>query len=185
MWKLRASPRPRNRRGPHLYADFCTPILRKPLAGSAAESTEIKNIAIERNLANCTCHNLRYYPQVQHMRRLCEAGELGAVLAVQGTYSLDWPLCPSDWNWCVDTGGSRVFVKDPLLLAGKARNYSDLPGATAQATMTHSSRCSSAFTAPLPIEARQRNIPNSPTASGNYTSSTRCSKAPVRTPAWM
>jgi predicted dehydrogenase len=33
---------------------------------------------------NCLCHNLRYYPVVQQMRRLCETGEQGEILVVQG-----------------------------------------------------------------------------------------------------
>ena len=49
----------------------------KPLATSAAEAREMVRLAQENNLANCTFHNLRYYPQVQNMRRICESGELG------------------------------------------------------------------------------------------------------------
>jgi len=49
---------------------------------------------------------------VQQMRRMREAGELGEVLVVQGTYSQDWMLYPTDWNWRVDakvSGPSRVM----------------------------------------------------------------------------
>ena len=37
-------------------------------------------------------HNLRYYPMVQQMRRMREAGDFGDILVVQGTYSQDWML---------------------------------------------------------------------------------------------
>jgi predicted dehydrogenase len=74
----------------------------KPLATSAAQAREMVKLAREKNLANCTFHNLRYYPQVQNMRRLCEAGELGEVRVVQGTYSQDWLLYDTDWNWRID-----------------------------------------------------------------------------------
>jgi predicted dehydrogenase len=82
----------------------------KPLATSVAEAREMIRLAKEKNLANCTFHNLRYYPQVQNMRRICEAGELGTVQVVQGTYSQDWLLYNTDWNWRIETGPSRAFA---------------------------------------------------------------------------
>ena len=82
----------------------------KPLATSVAEAREMVRLAKEKNLANCTFHNLRYYPQVQNMRRIREAGELGAVQVVQGTYSQDWLLYDTDWNWRIETGPSRAFA---------------------------------------------------------------------------
>jgi predicted dehydrogenase len=40
---------------------------------------------------------------VQHMRRMREDGDLGEILAVQGTYSQDWLLYDTDWNWRIDS----------------------------------------------------------------------------------
>jgi predicted dehydrogenase len=74
----------------------------KPLAVSVEEAAELVKLAEERGLRNCVCHNLRYYPMVQQMRRMREAGELGEVLVVQGTYSQDWLLYDTDWNWRVE-----------------------------------------------------------------------------------
>ena len=85
----------------------------KPLAMSTVEAAEMVRIAKERGLANCTFHNLRYYPQVQNMRRMREAGELGEIYAVQGTYSQDWLLYDTDYNWRIETeanGRSRAFA---------------------------------------------------------------------------
>jgi predicted dehydrogenase len=82
----------------------------KPLANSANEAAEMVRLAEEKRLANCTFHNLRYYPQVQNMRRIREAGELGEVLVVQGTYSQDWLLYQTDWNWRIESGPSRAFA---------------------------------------------------------------------------
>jgi len=85
----------------------------KPLAISVAEALELVDLAKKKNLANCTFHNLRYYPQVQNIRRMREAGELGEIYAVQGTYSQDWLLYDTDWNWRIDTsanGKSRAFA---------------------------------------------------------------------------
>jgi predicted dehydrogenase len=84
----------------------------KPLAMSAGEAEEMVKLARAKNLANCTFHNLRYYPMVQHLRRLRESGELGDILVVQGTYSQDWLLYDTDWNWRIDSkanGRSRTF----------------------------------------------------------------------------
>ncbi|NDJ13444.1 MAG: gfo/Idh/MocA family oxidoreductase [Acidobacteriia bacterium] len=85
----------------------------KPLAMSSEQASEMVRIAKERNLANCTFHNLRYYPQVQNMRRMREAGELGEIYAVQGTYSQDWLLYDTDYNWRIESdanGPSRCFA---------------------------------------------------------------------------
>ena len=77
-------------------------ICEKPLAMSSAEAIELVNRATTRRVRHATCYNLRYYPMVQQMRRLCESGELGDVLIAQGTYSQDWLLYDTDWNWRVD-----------------------------------------------------------------------------------
>jgi predicted dehydrogenase len=84
----------------------------KPLTTTVAEAEELAAIAGKRGLRNCTCHNLRYYPMVQQMRRMREAGDLGEILVVQGTYSQDWLLYDTDWNWRVETkaaGASRCM----------------------------------------------------------------------------
>ena len=83
----------------------------KPLATSAADARALVELAQAKSLRNCTCHNLRYYPMVQHMRRMREDGDLGEILVVQGTYSQDWLLYDTDWNWRVtssDGGPSRA-----------------------------------------------------------------------------
>jgi predicted dehydrogenase len=85
----------------------------KPLATNTDEAEELVALAARQGLRNCVCHNLRYYPMVQQMRRLCEAGDLGEILVVQGTYSQDWLLYDTDWNWRVDSqagGPSRAMA---------------------------------------------------------------------------
>jgi predicted dehydrogenase len=59
----------------------------KPLASSVEEAKTMIKMAAEKKLANCTFYNVRAYPQVQNMRRMREAGDLGDILVVQGTYS--------------------------------------------------------------------------------------------------
>jgi predicted dehydrogenase len=78
----------------------------KPLATSVREARELVELAAQKGLRNCVCHNLRYYPMVQQMRRMREAGELGEILALQGTYSQDWLLYDTDWNWRIDSKSS-------------------------------------------------------------------------------
>jgi len=85
----------------------------KPLATTVEEGEELVSLAARQGLRNCVCHNLRYYPIVQQMRSMCEAGDLGEILVVQGTYSQDWLLYDTDWNWRVETkagGPSRCMA---------------------------------------------------------------------------
>jgi predicted dehydrogenase len=85
----------------------------KPLAISVAAAAELVKLAEEKKLRNCTCHNLRYYPMVQHLRRMIEAGDLGEIRIVQGTYSQDWLLYDTDYNWRIeakDNGPSRCMA---------------------------------------------------------------------------
>lgn len=85
----------------------------KPLATSVEDGAELVALAAKQGLRNCTCHNLRYYPMVQQMRRMREAGDLGEILVVQGTYSQDWLLHDTDWNWRVESaagGPSRCMA---------------------------------------------------------------------------
>ena len=88
-------------------------ICEKPLATSAAAAAELVSITSAKKLRNCACHNLRMYPQVQNMRRMVEAGDIGDILVVQGTYSQDWLLFPTDYNWRIETkdnGPSRTVA---------------------------------------------------------------------------
>jgi predicted dehydrogenase len=85
----------------------------KPLATSVEQAEELVSLAAKKDLRNAVCHNLRYYPMVQQMRRMREDGDLGEILVVQGTYSQDWLLHEADWNWRVtakDGGPSRCMA---------------------------------------------------------------------------
>ncbi|MEJ7607692.1 MAG: Gfo/Idh/MocA family oxidoreductase [Bryobacteraceae bacterium] len=71
----------------------------KPLCMSAEEAEQMVKLAEAKQIANCVNHNLRYYPVVQQIRCMIAAGELGDILVVQGTYSQDWLLYDTDYNW--------------------------------------------------------------------------------------
>ena len=88
-------------------------ICEKPLATTVEQAQELVSLALRQKVRNCICHNLRCYPMVQHMRCLREAGDLGEILVVQGTYFQDWLFYDTDWNWRVDSkagGPSRVMA---------------------------------------------------------------------------
>ena len=89
-------------------------ICEKPLATTVQEGEELLFLAERQGVRNCVCHNLRYYPMVQQMRRMREDGDLGEILIVQGTYFQDWLLYDTDWNWRVDakTGGPSRCMAD-------------------------------------------------------------------------
>ncbi len=74
----------------------------KPMTMTVAEARELVAAAKAKNAVNCVQHNLRYYPVVQQMRQMIASGELGEILIVQGTYSQDWLLYDTDWNWRLD-----------------------------------------------------------------------------------
>jgi len=86
----------------------------KPLTTSVEDASALVALAASTGLRNGLCHNLRYYPMVQQIRRLRESGELGEILAVQGTYSQDWLLYDTDWNWRIDSaaGGPLRCMAD-------------------------------------------------------------------------
>jgi predicted dehydrogenase len=81
----------------------------KPLSMSVAEAQEMVDLAAAKNLPNCVNHNLRFYPVVQQIRRMIEAGDLGDILVVQGTYSQDWLLYDTDYNWRIEKAANGAL----------------------------------------------------------------------------
>ena len=85
----------------------------KPLAMSVDEARQLVEVAAKTGQRNCTFHNLRFYPMIQQARQIVASGELGEVLIVQGTYSQDWLLYDTDWNWrLVSAEGGRSRTLD-------------------------------------------------------------------------
>src|SRR3954469_24337974 len=71
----------------------------KPMTLNVEEAKKLVAAAAEKGVVNAVQHNLRYYPVVQQIRQMIAAGDLGDILIVQGTYSQDWLLYDTDWNW--------------------------------------------------------------------------------------
>ena len=83
-------------------------------AEAVKQAQELVDLQAAKKLRGGLCHNLRYYPMVQQMRRMREAGDFGDILVVQGTYSQDWMLYETDWNWRIDAeaGGALRAMGD-------------------------------------------------------------------------
>lgn len=75
----------------------------KPLTTTADEARQLLAAADAAHVVHGVQHNLRYYPLVQQIRQMIAAGDLGEILIVQGTYSQDWLLYDTDWNWRIDS----------------------------------------------------------------------------------
>lgn len=84
-------------------------ICEKPLTLNVAEAQQMVDVARKTGVPNCVQHNLRYYPVVQHIRQMIRAGELGDILIVQGTYSQDWLLYDTDYNWRVERAANGAL----------------------------------------------------------------------------
>jgi predicted dehydrogenase len=81
----------------------------KPFTVTVEQASELVELAASTGSANCIQHNLRYYSVVQQMRCMIEAGDLGEILIVQGTYSQDWLLYDTDWNWRADASDNGAL----------------------------------------------------------------------------
>jgi predicted dehydrogenase len=81
-------------------------ICEKPLATSSRESSAVCAAAENRPAqAAAVNFNIRYYPLCREMRERIRSGALGQVLSVTGSYSQDWLLYPTDYNWRVEGDG--------------------------------------------------------------------------------
>lgn len=89
-------------------------ICEKPLAMTADEAASLVDLARSAGVVHATSYNLRFYPNVAQMRRLVATGEVGDVLAVQGSYSQDWLFYDTDYNWRLEpeVGGSSRAMAD-------------------------------------------------------------------------
>jgi predicted dehydrogenase len=74
----------------------------KPMTMNVDEARRLVDAAQSKKVLNCVQHNLRYYPVLQQARQMIAHGDLGDILIVQGTYSQDWLLYDTDWNWRLD-----------------------------------------------------------------------------------
>ena len=88
-------------------------VCEKPLAMTSSEAMELVAIAREKKLANAVDFNMRFYPLIHQAREMVARGDLGNVLAVNGSYQQDWLLYDTDYNWRLEpkySGDSRAIA---------------------------------------------------------------------------
>jgi len=88
-------------------------ICEKPLAVTAEQADELVRAAADAGVIAAVPFAYRFHPLVREARARVQAGELGQLTMVNGTYLQDWLLSAMDNNWRVDAkfvGPSRVFA---------------------------------------------------------------------------
>ena len=87
----------------------------KPLAMDSGESAELVSEALRHpHLAAGVNYNIRYYPLCFEARERVRHGELGRLFHLCGSYTQDWLLKATDYNWRVLTeeGGALRALSD-------------------------------------------------------------------------
>ena len=95
------------RAGKHIISE-------KPLTITAKESALLLNLAEKAGVVHAINFNYRFYPLIQHARRMVEKGEVGTIYLVHGHYLQDWLYYDSDYNWRLEskTSGPSRAVAD-------------------------------------------------------------------------
>ncbi len=79
----------------------------KPLAVTSKETTDLAALSASKpDLAAAVNYNVRFYPLCHEMRARVANGDIGKLLSVTGSYSQDWLLLPTDYNWRVEPDGA-------------------------------------------------------------------------------
>jgi len=87
-------------------------ISEKPLAMNSKESRSLVQMAEKSGLVNAVNFAYRGYPLIQHARMMCEAGDVGEIYSVTGSYFQDWLYLDTDYNWRLEpdiSGDSRAL----------------------------------------------------------------------------
>jgi predicted dehydrogenase len=86
----------------------------EPLALDAAAARGLVDLAGRVDRHAMVAFTYRGYPMVGRARGLVEAGELGGLRLIHGTYLQDWLSGDSDYNWRIDpvAGGASRAVAD-------------------------------------------------------------------------
>ena len=88
-------------------------VCEKPLALTVSEADELVELAKEKGLVNAVNFNIRFYPLMQQLRSMVSRGDLGTILAIQGSYLQDWLFHATDYNWRLEpaqSGQSRAVA---------------------------------------------------------------------------
>lgn len=88
-------------------------VCEKPLAMTSEEAQELIRIARETGRVNAIGFNIRFYPLIHQVREMVEAGELGRIVAINGSYQQDWLQKETDYSWRLEpdkSGDSRAIA---------------------------------------------------------------------------
>jgi predicted dehydrogenase len=90
-------------------------VCEKPLGITSRETAEL--VEAEKRYQNLVCavnYNVRFYPLSLEARALVRKGELGEIFHLHGSYTQDWLLFQTDFNWRVlaSEGGQLRAVGD-------------------------------------------------------------------------
>jgi len=88
-------------------------ICEKPLTTARSEAEELLNLAQQKGLVHATNFNVRFYPLMHELKYAIEAGDLGNIFSVNGSYLQDWLFFQTDYNWRLEpelSGQSRAVA---------------------------------------------------------------------------
>lgn len=86
----------------------------KPLAMTSQESAALVDLAHASGLAAGVAYNIRFYPLCHEAAARVRSGSVGKFFHVIGSYTQDWLLYPTDYNWRVSSieGGKLRAIAD-------------------------------------------------------------------------
>lgn len=86
----------------------------KPLAMTSQESAALVELAQTSGLAAGVAYNIRFYPLCHEAAARVRSGSIGRLFHVNGSYTQDWLLYPTDYNWRVSSteGGKLRAIAD-------------------------------------------------------------------------
>ncbi|NQU06921.1 MAG: Gfo/Idh/MocA family oxidoreductase [Candidatus Abyssubacteria bacterium] len=86
----------------------------KPIAVDSREARLLLTAAERSKTVNAVMFNYRHHPVIAQFREMVQAGELGKIYAVHGSYLQNKFLYETDYDWSVDaeTGGPSRVVAD-------------------------------------------------------------------------
>ena len=88
-------------------------ICEKPLTTTRSEAEELLNLAQQKGLVHATNFNVRFYPLMHELKYAIEAGDIGNIFSVNGSYLQDWLFFQTDYNWRLEpelSGQSRAVA---------------------------------------------------------------------------
>ncbi len=88
-------------------------VCEKPLSTTVQEGEELLALAQAKKLIHAVHFNIRYYPLVRRMKVMREAGELGEIYSIIGSYLQDWLFYETDYNWRLEpelSGKSKAIA---------------------------------------------------------------------------